>query len=45
MAWIAGYTVHTWELAALRAWGVTFLTVAGELFLPVACAIGAIVSK
>ncbi len=27
MAWIAGYTVHTWELAALRAWGVTFLTV------------------
>jgi MFS family permease len=30
MAWIAGYTVHTWELAALRAWGVTFLTVTGE---------------
>jgi MFS family permease len=30
MAWIAGYTVHTWELAALRAWGVTFLTVAGQ---------------
>ncbi len=28
MAWIAGYTVHTWELAALRAWGVTFLTTA-----------------
>lgn len=25
MAWIAGYTVHTWELAALRAWGVVFL--------------------
>lgn len=25
MAWIAGYTVHTWELGALRAWGVTFL--------------------
>lgn len=25
IAWIAGYTVHTWELAALRAWGVTFL--------------------
>ncbi len=25
MAWIAGYTVHTWELAALRAWGFTFL--------------------
>jgi MFS family permease len=28
MAWIVGYTVHTWELAALRAWAVTFLTVA-----------------
>ncbi|WP_270933338.1 MFS transporter [Falsiroseomonas oryzae] len=28
MAWIAGYTVHTWELGALRAWGVTFLTAA-----------------
>jgi MFS family permease len=28
LAWIAGYTVHTWEMAALRAWGVTFLTVA-----------------
>jgi hypothetical protein len=27
MAWIVGYTVHTWELAALRAWGVIFLTV------------------
>ena len=26
MAWIVGYTVHTWELAALRAWAVTFLT-------------------
>ncbi|TDH59035.1 MFS transporter [Dankookia rubra] len=25
MAWIAGYAVHTWELAALRAWAVTFL--------------------
>jgi MFS family permease len=25
MAWIAGYMVHTWELGALRAWGVTFL--------------------
>ena len=25
MAWIVGYTVHTWEMAALRAWGVTFL--------------------
>ena len=30
MAWIAGYTVHTWELAALRAWAVTFLTVTAE---------------
>jgi len=28
MAWIAGYTVHTWEMAALRAWGVTFLATA-----------------
>jgi hypothetical protein len=27
MAWIVGYTVHTWELAALRAWAVTFLTI------------------
>jgi predicted MFS family arabinose efflux permease len=27
VAWIAGYTVHTWEMAALRAWGVTFLTI------------------
>ncbi len=26
MGWIAGYAVHTWEMAALRAWGVTFLT-------------------
>lgn len=25
MAWIVGYTVHTWELAAVRAWAVTFL--------------------
>jgi MFS family permease len=25
MGWIAGYTAHTLELAALRAWGVTFL--------------------
>jgi MFS family permease len=24
MAWIAGYTVHTWEMAVVRAWGVTF---------------------
>ena len=28
MAWIAGYTVHTWEMAALRAWSVTFLAAA-----------------
>ena len=28
MAWIAGYTFHTWEMAGLRAWGVTFLAVA-----------------
>ena len=27
VGWIVGYTVHTWELAALRAWGVTFLAV------------------
>jgi MFS family permease len=26
MAWIAGYAFHTWEMAGLRAWGVTFLT-------------------
>lgn len=26
MAWIAGSTFHTWEMAGLRAWGVTFLT-------------------
>jgi MFS family permease len=26
MGWIAGYTVHIWEWSALRAWGVTFLT-------------------
>jgi hypothetical protein len=27
MGWIisSAYTVHTWELSALRAWGVTFL--------------------
>jgi MFS family permease len=25
MVWIAGYTVHTWELAAVRAWAVTFI--------------------
>jgi MFS family permease len=28
MAWIAGYTFHTWEMAGLRAWGVTFLALA-----------------
>ncbi|WP_205082804.1 MFS transporter [Paracraurococcus ruber] len=28
LGWIIGYTVHTWELAALRAWSVTFLTAA-----------------
>lgn len=28
MAWIIGYAAHTWELAALRAWGVTFLAAA-----------------
>jgi MFS family permease len=28
MAWIAGYTFHTWEMAGLRAWGVTFLAMA-----------------
>ncbi len=28
MAWIAGYTFHTWEMAGLRAWGVTFLAIA-----------------
>jgi MFS family permease len=39
MAWIAGYTVHTWELSALRAWGVTFLastiaSLGGPAWLP-----------
>jgi MFS family permease len=28
MAWIAGYTIHTWEMAVLRAWGVTFFATA-----------------
>jgi MFS family permease len=28
MAWIAGYTVHTWEMAVVRAWGVTFFATA-----------------
>ena len=31
MAWIVGYTVHTWEMAVVRAWGVTFLTIAAAL--------------
>jgi MFS family permease len=34
MAWIAGYTVHTWEMAALRAWGVAFLTAAAAHAAP-----------
>lgn len=34
MAWIAGYTVHTWEMAALRAWGVAFLTAAAVQAAP-----------
>jgi hypothetical protein len=25
IGWMVGYTVHTWEFSALRAWGVTFL--------------------
>lgn len=28
MAWIAGYTVHTWEMSVVRAWGVTFFVTA-----------------
>src|SRR5690349_531721 len=24
LGWIAGYTVHTWEMAVVRAWAVTF---------------------
>jgi MFS family permease len=28
MAWIAGYTVHTWEMSVARAWGVTFFVTA-----------------
>jgi predicted MFS family arabinose efflux permease len=34
MAWIAGYAVHTLELAALRAWAVTFLGAAAALGSP-----------
>jgi predicted MFS family arabinose efflux permease len=30
MAWIAGYTFHTWEMAGLRAWGVTFLALSAQ---------------
>jgi predicted MFS family arabinose efflux permease len=26
MAWIAGYTVHTWEMAVVRGWAVVFFT-------------------
>ncbi len=29
MAWIAGYAMHTLEMAALRAWAVTFLAATG----------------
>ena len=28
IAWIAGYTVHTWEMSVVRAWGVTFFVTA-----------------
>lgn len=34
MAWIAGYTVHTWEMAAVRAWGVAFLTASAAQAAP-----------
>jgi MFS family permease len=27
LAWIAGYTVHTWEMAVVRGWAVTFFSV------------------
>jgi len=27
LAWIAGYTVHTWEMAVVRGWAVTFFAV------------------
>ena len=26
MAWIAGYTVHTWKMAVVRGWAVVFFT-------------------
>ena len=34
MAWIAGYTVHTLELAVLRAWAVAFLTASFAIQAP-----------
>jgi MFS family permease len=34
MAWIAGYTVHTLELAVLRAWAVAFLTASFLIHAP-----------
>jgi MFS family permease len=34
MAWIAGYTVHTLEMAVLRAWAVAFLTASFLIHAP-----------
>lgn len=34
MAWIAGYTVHTLEMAVLRAWAVAFLTASFRIQAP-----------
>jgi MFS family permease len=34
MAWIAGYTVHTLELAVLRAWAIAFLTASFAIQAP-----------
>ncbi len=34
MAWIAGYTVHTLEMAVLRAWAVAFLTASFAIQAP-----------
>jgi predicted MFS family arabinose efflux permease len=34
MAWIAGYTVHTLEMAVLRAWAVAFLTASFAIHAP-----------
>ena len=34
MAWVAGYCVHTLELAVLRAWGVTFLAASFAVSAP-----------